>query len=103
MNNEIRKKMLNTQAPYVGKGNAPQQSRGQQILDNIDPRMLQVISDWEAVEERHARGWGPGGKPKVKPRVPESAVLKAEAILKAQERLRETQYTDQTGDVSKLS
>ena len=59
------------------------------ILKRVPEGMLQAIKDWEAIEERESRGWDRGGVSPKEPKVKGSDILKAEAILKAQARMRE--------------
>ena len=92
---------------YLTKHQAPQHTHSPQppiedIIKQIPPGMLQAIKDWEAMEERESRGWGPGGEPVKPPKVKGSDILKAEAIMKAMQRMKAAPQRP-TGDVSKSS
>ena len=129
MTNELIRKVLNAEPPKVGRGTrqAPQREKTlvdrivsgveyltkpqapqppqppiEDIIKQIPPGMLQAIKDWEAVEERESRGWGPGGEPTKPPKVKASDILKAEAIMKAMQRMKAAPQRP-TGDVSKSS
>ena len=132
MINELNSQYLNTEPPKVGRGTRPAPRREKTLVDRIvsgeqyltkpqapqppqspqppiediikqiPPGMLQAIKDWEAVEERESRGWGPGGEPIKPPKVKASDILKAEAIMKAMQRMKATPQRP-TGDVSKSS
>ena len=99
----MRNQMLNTQPPLVGRSSRPvPQTELPDILKKINPKMLQAIKDWEAMEERELRGWGNDGAPKKPPKVKGSDIMKARAILKAME-LNELEKQRPIGDVSKSS
>ena len=93
--------------PYLTKPPAPQHRQAPQppiedIIKQVPPAMLQAIKDWEALEERESRGWGPGGEPVKPPKVKASDILKAEAIMKAMQRMNAAANRP-TGEVSKSS
>ena len=131
MINELNSQYLNTEPPKVGRGTRPAPQRDKTLVDRIvsgeqyltkpqatqrqapqpaiediikqvPPAMLQAIKDWEAMEERESRGWGPGGEPVKPPKVKGSDILKAEAIMKAMQRMKAAPQRP-TGDVSKSS
>ena len=99
--------MLNQPPPKVGRGQAPQLPRDQMVSQDpmskpqpyqsareqsaaiarhITPRELEMIKLWEDIDNRSNTGWGTGGKTKER-RVTPSDILKAEALLKAQQRM----------------
>ena len=101
--NRLRNQMLNTQPPLVGRSSRPvPQPELPELMKRINAAMLQAIKDWEAMEERESRGWGPGGEPVKPPKVKGSDILKAEAIMKAMQRMKAAPQRP-TGDVSKSS
>ena len=112
----LQLELLGTTAPYVGRSNRSAPHRDNTLVDKIihgeyqitkplqqqapppaiediikqvPPEMLQAIKDWEALEERESKGWGPDGGPKKPPKVKGSDIMKARAIMKAME-LRKT-------------
>ena len=106
----LKKQMLNQPPPKVGRGQAPQLPRDQMVSQDplskpqpyqspreqsaaiarhITPRELEMIKLWEDIDNRSNTGWGTGGKTKER-RVQPSDILKAEAIIKARQRMMQS-------------
>ena len=72
---------MNSQPPYVGRTASPKLE--------LTPQQRELIGIWEDIDNRGEQGWGTGGLSR-QPRVGGSDILKAEAILRAQERMKDS-------------